>query len=91
MRKNIKTLELFYRPSCPYCNKVRTYMQNHDIDNVTLYDIETDGAAYERLKETTGREQVPCLFIDGKPLFESDDIIAFFAQLQDDKEANRAQ
>lgn len=27
-----------------------------------------------------GKHQVPCLFIDGKPLYESSDIIAWFEQ-----------
>ena len=27
-----------------------------------------------------GKRQVPCLFIDGKPLYESSDIIAWFEQ-----------
>jgi glutaredoxin len=27
-----------------------------------------------------GKRQVPCLFIDGKPLYESEDIIDYLAQ-----------
>ena len=31
----------------------------------------------KRLTEVGGKHQVPCLFIDGKPLYESNDIIEY--------------
>ena len=31
----------------------------------------------QELLEVGGKTQVPCLFIDGKPLYESDDIIDY--------------
>ena len=50
-------LELFMKPTCPYCIKVMNFM---DENSITI-----------PLRE----RQVPCLFIDGKPLYESGDII----------------
>ena len=47
---------------------------------VPLRDISTDADALETLVRVGGKRQVPCLFIDGEPLYESDDIIAHFAQ-----------
>lgn len=32
------------------------------------------------MRDMGGKRQVPCLFIDGKPLYESSDIIAWFEQ-----------
>ena len=81
--KKARTLELFYKPTCPYCHKVLAWMSDHDVENVTLYDISTDSEAADRLVKVGGKRQVPCLFIDSDPLYESDDIIAFLAELID--------
>lgn len=79
--KKARSLELFYKPTCPFCQKVLAWMKDHDVENVTLYDISTDAEAADRLVKVGGKRQVPCLFIDGEPLYESDDIIAYFAKL----------
>jgi len=34
-------------------------------------------ANLKRLVKEGGMYQIPCLFIDGKPMYESDDIIGF--------------
>ena len=69
-------LELYFMPTCPFCRKVLRYMDNAGI-SIPLHDITTDTAAAKKLVEVGGKKQVPCLFIDGKPLYESDDIIAY--------------
>jgi glutaredoxin len=38
-------------------------------------DTRTHPEHRQALREKTGRTQVPCLFIDGEPMFESADII----------------
>lgn len=40
-------------------------------------NISTDPDAEQTLIAVGGKRQVPCLFIDGKPLYESSDIIAW--------------
>ena len=42
-----------------------------------MKDIMKDEAAAKRLVDVGGDDQVPCLFIDGKPMYESDDIVEF--------------
>ncbi len=42
---------------------------------LTYCDIMNDTSALERHINTTGRRTVPCLYIDDKPMFESQDII----------------
>ncbi len=69
------TYELFIMPSCPYCQKVLRFMEARGIE-LPLRDITLDPAARERLVRVGGKAQVPCLFIDGTPMYESDDIIA---------------
>lgn len=73
-----RQLTLYHMPSCPYCLKVRRYMEAHDIE-IPLRDITADPAARDQLKRVGGKVQVPCLLIDGTPLYESDDIIAYLS------------
>ena len=42
---------------------------------VDYRDIMSDKAALEKLVADTGRRTVPCLYIDGKPMHESSDIM----------------
>lgn len=67
-------LELFMKPTCPYCIKVMNFMDENNVA-IPLRDIVADKSAAETLVAVGGKRQVPCLFIDGKPLYESGDII----------------
>lgn len=69
-----KNLELYYFDECPYCQKVLTAMEEMNI-SLTLKNTRKDPANREFHLKTTGKTQVPCLYIDGKPMFESMDII----------------
>ncbi len=69
-------LELFKRDSCSYCVKVQMLIEELGVgDKIEQLDITRDAAARKRLIEVGGKQQVPCLFIDGKPLYESRDIM----------------
>ena len=73
-------LELYYKAECPYCQKVLNYMMdNCQIKDVELVDIK-EGNNNEDLIKRGGKDQVPCLFIDGKALYGSDDIIKYFKE-----------
>lgn len=72
------TYELFYMPTCPYCRKVLGFTREHGIE-LPLRDITAEPAERDRLEREGGKVQVPCLFIDGKPLYESEDIIEYLA------------
>ncbi len=74
-------LELFKRDTCPYCVKVQMFIEELGVeDQITQLDISKDPAARKRLVEVGGKQQVPCLFIDGKPLYESNDIISWIEE-----------
>ena len=74
-------LELYHFESCPYCLKVRKFIDVNGLKNqVQYFDTLKDEEANKRLVAMNGDDQVPCLVIDGKPLLESDDIIAFLAK-----------
>ena len=73
-------LELFKRDTCPYCVMVMNYIEQSGRTDVEYRDISTSPEDRARLVEVGGKQQVPCLFIDGKPLYESMDIIAWLRE-----------
>ncbi len=70
-------LTLYLTPWCPFCVKVKNYLQGRGI-KVAEKNTSADSQAKDELISLTGRTQVPCLVIDGKPLLESNDIIQWF-------------
>ena len=68
-------LELFMFDTCPFCRRVLNYIDDSGRTDVELHNIHKNEADRQRLIEVGGMEQVPCLFIDGKPMYESLDII----------------
>ncbi len=67
-------LELFYYDACPFCAFVLREIEDLDI-LVEKKNILEDQSNLERLMNDTGRRTVPCLYIDNKPMFESQDIV----------------
>lgn len=68
-------LELYMFETCPFCRRVLKYLDESGRTDVELRDIHKNEADRKTLIEVGGMEQVPCLFIDGQPLYESLDII----------------
>lgn len=69
-------LTLFYRPTCPYCMKVFSFMNRAGI-KLESRNVTADPEALAELVERGGMDQVPCLKIGERYLYESDDIIAY--------------
>lgn len=69
---------LYVKAGCPFCAKVLNFMDEHDIV-LPIMDISLElyKDGYDKLINLGGKYQVPCLDIDGKALYESDDIIAY--------------
>lgn len=72
----MKDLVLYMKPTCPYCQKVLRFMDKHNIE-LAQRDISADSEARDELERVGGQVMVPCLFIDGKPMYESSDIIEY--------------
>jgi len=72
------SLTLYYKPTCPFCQKVISYMDRHNI--VTPLEDVSDPEQREVLISIGGKPQVPCLIIDGRPLYESDAIIEWMRE-----------
>lgn len=73
-------LELYKKDSCPFCQRVMRVIEEQGRDDIAMRDIVEDDANRRRLVEVGGKQQVPCLFIDGNPLYESGDIIAWLQE-----------
>jgi len=72
-------LTLYYFNECPYCQKVLSYLKQAG-KTVEMRNTRESAAFKDELKQQGGKTQVPCLMIDGKALYESDDIIEWFQE-----------
>lgn len=68
-------LELYKKDSCPFCQRVLRYLANSGRDDIIFHDTVNDPGAAEELVAVGGKLQVPCMLIDGEPMYESMDII----------------
>lgn len=74
-------LELYHMMHCPYSVKVRDFIENNGLkERIEYRDIDAVQEYHDQLVEINGHAQVPCLVIDGSPMLESDDIVAWLEQ-----------
>lgn len=69
-------LVLYKYDSCPFCYRVQSWLDGRDVP-IKYRDTRMDPDARQELVDLTGRSQVPCLVIDGEPMLESGDILAW--------------
>lgn len=69
-------LVLYVMTGCPYCMKVKRFLADNGV-TIPERNILANAKAEQTLIAVGGKRQVPCLFIDGRPLYESNDIIAW--------------
>ena len=69
-------LVLYMFDSCPYCKRVLRRANELGM-KLPLRDTWRDTDARDELLRVGGKTQVPCLFINGKPMYESTAIIAY--------------
>ena len=73
-------LKLYMFETCPYCRKVLNELEKTGRNDIEFCDIHKSEEYRRELISVGGKEQVPCLFIVGKPLYESDDIVAWLKE-----------
>lgn len=66
---------LYYKKSCPFCQKVLRYMEEAKITMDTRDTLQPGNQ--NDLVHIGGKKQVPCLVVNHKAMYESDDIIAY--------------
>ncbi len=72
----MEDLKLYVMERWPFCVKVVDFLDEKGLE-VEILDIDKNPKYREELKRIGGKIQVPMLLIDGKPLYESDDIVAW--------------
>lgn len=75
-------LDLYMFETCPYCQKVMREIQAEGRTDIVFHDIHKEEEDRQTLIHVGGKEQVPCLFIDGVPMYESDDIVVWLKSHQ---------
>ncbi len=74
-------LILYYYNECGFCRSVLNTIQNLKIqDKIEFKNIRENIEFEKELVIECGDKQVPTLFIDGKPMRESEDIKKFLVQ-----------
>ena len=76
MQVRSEQLVLYYSPTCPYCKPVLKMIKEKNIA-VTLKNVSADPSAKRELISKGGKGQVPCLFINGRPMYESQVILRY--------------
>ena len=74
-------LTLYYKPTCPWCQKVITAVEEMGLQP-EMKDITADEAIAAELVERGGKRQVPYLVDDQRntEMYESADIIAYLRE-----------
>ena len=75
--------QLIIAHPCPYCILVTDFIKNNDIQGIEIIDTYWKPEVHEDLRKKYGKTQVPLLLIDGEPLYESLDIIAYLKKNMD--------
>lgn len=75
---HIENHVLYMKKTCPYCLKVLRYMEDAGL-TMELRDIMQPENQSELIR-IGGKKQVPCLVIDDRAMYESDDIIAYLKE-----------
>ena len=74
-------LELIHKWQCPYSARVRDFIDEQGLkDQIDYTEINEVEGAKDKLAELTGKSQVPCLVVDGKPMLESGNIVQWLQQ-----------
>ena len=73
-------LKLYVSDTCGFCKRVKQYIDEVGRTDIEYRNISESQEDAEELVRVGGKRQVPCLFIDGKPMYESADIIQWLKE-----------
>jgi glutaredoxin len=83
LKQQTYQVTLYYSPQCPYSQKVLSYLKKAGI-KIPLKNVKTDSTARDELLEIGGYLVVPCLIINGNPIYNANDIIDWLSAHQED-------
>ncbi len=70
-------LKLYTSNNCPFCVRVKNFIQENNIEGIEYANISESKEERDFLMLNGGMMQVPCLFVDDEPMYESADIINY--------------
>lgn len=76
------SLLLIYAPSCPYCRRVLDYLVSIQ-KSIPLCNVRANRECVDKLIREGKKGMVPCLFIDGVPLYDASAIVEWLQLHQD--------
>jgi glutaredoxin-related protein len=68
--------QLFVKSRCGFSRSVLLARDNLHLSGLAVRNVSEDATAREELNRLAGRDQAPCLVIEGSPQFESADIVS---------------
>lgn len=77
-------LELYYYQQCPFCHMTLVKIKELGLEESIEFKNTLEGPQFRKEHmERSGRTTVPCLYIDGEPMFESQDIMNWLESNKD--------
>ncbi len=70
---------LYHKPNCPYCKKVISYLEKIH-KTIPMVDLQKHPEKKSDLIRIGGKMQVPCLIIQGKAMYESEQILKWIKE-----------
>jgi len=80
----MKKVEIYTKSYCPYCSRAKELLRIKEVA-FTEYDVTSDPVKEQEMRNRSGRETVPEIFVDGKLLGGCDDLF----ELDEKGELNR--
>ena len=66
---------LYIKSACGFSRAAIAAKNNLHLDHVKVVNVTEDPSAMQQLEALVGKQQAPCLVIDGTPMLESADIV----------------
>lgn len=71
----MKRVEIYTKDHCPYCHRAKDLLESKNVPFVE-YDVSTDSAKEQEMRQRSGRMTVPEIFIDDTLIGGCDDLFA---------------
>ena len=69
--KTMKSIKLYSKPLCGWCQDAKAYLKQHNIP-IESIDVGVDPVAYAEMQNLSGQTYVPVIVVDGKVLADFD-------------------
>jgi glutaredoxin 3 len=71
----LSRIEIYTTPFCPYCHRAKALLQKKNVDYEEHDVASVPGARREMEERAGGRRTVPQIFVDGRHLGDSDELV----------------